>query len=116
MRFLVRLSLPVAIALAFSAFHLFHINTSAERSSPEGIACTPPPVGMVGWWPGEGNGDDIRGENNGSLENVGFAPGKVGEAFTFSGLRGVVVPDSPVFQVQRFTIDAWFTLVPFTCP
>src|SRR5262245_10935955 len=30
--------------------------------------CAPPPAGMVGWWPGDGNADDIQGSNNGTLE------------------------------------------------
>ena len=29
--------------------------------------CTPAPSGLVGWWPGEGNANDIVGTNNGTL-------------------------------------------------
>jgi hypothetical protein len=40
---------------------------------------------MVGWWPGNGNGLDRAGTNNGQLINgVSFAPGKVDQAFSLS--------------------------------
>src|SRR5438477_340163 len=32
-------------------------------------SCTPPPSGMVGWWPGDGNADDIQGSNSGTLKS-----------------------------------------------
>jgi hypothetical protein len=116
MRILVRLGVLALLVSAFFATDVFLGRTEAQKAKPEGVsACLPPPPGMVGWWPGEGNGDDIRGENNGALENVGFAPAKVDHGFTFSGLRGVVVPDSDVLNQQRFTIESWATLTPFTC-
>src|SRR5207249_3535179 len=33
------------------------------------FSCAPPPAGLVSWWPGDGNADDIVGGNNGSLQN-----------------------------------------------
>ena len=47
--------------------------------------CAPPPPNMVSWWPGEGNANDIQGTNNGTLNGVTFAPGKVGQAFSCGG-------------------------------
>jgi hypothetical protein len=29
--------------------------------------CDPPPSGIVAWWPGEGNANDLVGSNNGTL-------------------------------------------------
>jgi hypothetical protein len=116
MRFRVRILLLAFVISAFS-LPLFDHRTGAQRPEAVGLpSCTNAPSGMVAWWPGEGNADDIRGENNGALENVTFAPAKVGHGFNFTGQRGVVVPDSPILQQQTFTIDAWFTLNPFTCP
>ena len=47
------------------------------------LNCAPVPSGLVGWWPGEANGADSLGINNGNLEgNVAFVPGEVGDAFT----------------------------------
>src|ERR1043166_4029528 len=61
------------------------------------LICTPPPPNMVGWWPGDGNANDISGDNyNGTLSGgVTFAPGKVEQAFTFNGTDGeVILPNS----------------------
>jgi hypothetical protein len=53
--------------------------------------CTPPPEGLVSWWPGDGNACDIVGPNNGELHgDVTFEPGMVGEAFHFDGLGSYV--------------------------
>ena len=46
-----------------------------------------PTDGLVGYWPAEGNADDIVGGNHGTLLNgATFAPGIVGQAFRFDGL------------------------------
>src|ERR1051325_7362945 len=56
--------------------------------------CTPPPSGIVSWWPGEGNANDIQGNNNGTLQNAAtFASGEVGQAFLFtSDGDGITIP------------------------
>jgi PKD repeat protein len=72
--------------------------------------CVTPPAGMVGWWPGDGNANDLVGGNNGTLEGgVSFVAGKVSQAFSFDGSAGsVVVPDAPALDVStEFTLDAW---------
>src|SRR5438046_3200289 len=109
MRILVRVLLLVTIVLAF-AFHLFQSGTGAQALDPNGIpTCTPPPPGMVGWWPAEGTANDIRGDNNGALNGNGFFAGEVEQAFSFSNVSGITVPDSPVLNPQTLTIDAWVT-------
>src|SRR5439155_8470225 len=35
--------------------------------------CVTPPSGMVSWWPGDGNANDIQGGNNGTLQKIGRA-------------------------------------------
>ena len=46
--------------------------------APVPQTCAAPPSGMLSWWPGEGNANDIQGTNNGTLQNgVGFAAGEV---------------------------------------
>jgi len=48
--------------------------------------CLPPPSGLVGWWPGDGNADDIADGNPGALiGGTAFAAGKVGQAFSLDG-------------------------------
>jgi Concanavalin A-like lectin/glucanases superfamily len=71
--------------------------------------CTPPPAGLVSWWPGNGNANDIIGGNNGVLRNgATFASGLVDQAFSFDGVDDfVAVPSSTDFDIQRVTLDAW---------
>ena len=75
-------------------------------------ACTPWLDGLVGWWRGEGNGDDFAGANHGTLgRGVSFVPGKVGRAFRFVEWSEsyVRLPNSPAFQPanNQLTIEAW---------
>lgn len=76
-------------------------------------ACTPPPAGMVSWWPGEGNAYDVSGGNSGTWTGSGnlnaYAPGVVGQAMVFDGThRDRVDLGNPAnLQLQNFTIEAW---------
>ena len=86
---------------------------------PQGAACDigayevgpiPPPAGMVAWWPGDGNADDIVGNNDGILQGgATFAPGMVGQAFSFDGSDDYVTFGTTVgnFGNSDFTIDFW---------
>jgi hypothetical protein len=54
-------------------------------------SCLQPPAGLVSWWPGDGNANDIQDGNHGTLQNgVTFAPGMVGQAFSFDGVDDYV--------------------------
>jgi hypothetical protein len=80
------------------------------NSTPFLPTCTPPPSGLVSWWPGEGNANDIWSTNNGTLvNNMSFAPGEVGQAFSFNGSGYVSIPDSPSLDafVSSITVEAW---------
>ena len=72
-------------------------------------SCVAPPSNLVSWWPGDSNASDIRGGNNGELQNgATFAPGKVDQAFSFDGVDDLVnIPDAANLQLNTFTIDAW---------
>lgn len=74
--------------------------------------CAPQPSGLVSWWPGEGNANDVGGDNNGTLVGaVSFTAAEVGEGFSFSsaGGNGVTIADNPNLNVQGsgFTADFW---------
>ncbi len=75
--------------------------------------CTPPPSGMVSWWPGDGNANDIQDGNNGALQNgATFAPGLVGQAFSFDDSMNqfVQVPDAPNIRFgpnSPMSVDFW---------
>lgn len=73
-------------------------------------SCDPPPSGIISWWPGDDNAEDIIGGNNGVLENgVTFAPGEVGQAFDFNGANQYVqIPDSPSLRPTSLTLECWF--------
>ena len=65
--------------------------------------------GLTDWYRAEGNADDGVGGNPGTLVGpVSFAPGKVGQAFSFNGGSYVSVPDSPSLSfTSAVTLDAW---------
>ena len=69
--------------------------------------CTPAPAGMIDWWPGNGNAEDVQGSNDGTFQNgATFGEGKVAQAFSLDGVDDYVdVGD--VDLPLTFTIDAW---------
>ncbi len=72
--------------------------------------CFPAPTNLAGWWRAETNATDDTGFNSGSLQGtVGYARGKVGQAFAFSGATGSVnVPNSTSLQLTgQVTLEAW---------
>jgi len=65
---------------------------------------------LISWWPGDGDADDIHDDNPGTLQGgASFAPGMVGQAFSFDGSDDFVrVPHSPSLNPSgSFSIDAW---------
>jgi hypothetical protein len=72
-------------------------------------SCIEPPAGLLSWWPGDGNANDIQGNNDGSLlEGATFAPGLVGRAFSFDGIGHMSAPATnlPIDDGDR-TMDLW---------
>ena len=80
-------------------------------SSASAQTCVQPPAGVVSWWPGDGNADDIQNGNDGTLQNGAmFAQGIVGQAFSLDGSDDFVnVGNAPTLHVSggNFTVDAW---------
>jgi C1A family cysteine protease len=77
--------------------------------------CDPVPSGIVSWWPGEGNGNDIIGTNNGILSSgVAFAPGEVGLAFLLNSTNAYFdVPASSSLNVGLgggLTLEGWINI------
>jgi hypothetical protein len=71
--------------------------------------CDPAPSGMIGWWPGDGNANDIFSTNNGNLVGTTVdTPGIVGTAFWFDGTNDYVwIPDAPVLHPANLTVESW---------
>ena len=112
---------------------LVHVDTDPDDSDPCNpdendplcvpLVCTPPPSGMVSWWPlDETSGiisDDIQGANDGTHVN-GPTPvsGKVDGALSFDGVDDFVeVADSDDLSFtdgsdndKPFSIDAWINM------
>jgi hypothetical protein len=90
--------IPVALLISVAAI------------SVRGASCFPPPSGLVGWWPAEGNANDIAGTNNGVLQGgaTATATGFVGLAFSMDGTNGFVqIPDASSLKPTNLTIEAW---------
>src|SRR5947209_16679255 len=104
MRPALRLSLLTSLILVVgsSAFFSRHPTRAhkIDRNQPAVASCTVAPPGMVSWWPGEGNANDIRGENNGVLNGATIAAGEVGQAFSFNGSSEVTVVDNGNLNLQ----------------
>src|SRR5437588_3205386 len=84
---LIRLgNLSIMIAKNLSNLFLVCAVLGIMTAARDGLCqnCAPPPGGIVGWWPGEGDNDDLVNGNNGvSAGNATFSAGVVGRAFTF---------------------------------
>ena len=84
--------------------------TIALTASADLTNCTPPPSGLVSWWSGEGNANDIAGSNNGTLPGgVTFTSGVVGQAFNLNGLSQYVEVGNPsnLNPAAGFSIEGW---------
>jgi hypothetical protein len=78
--------------------------------------CIAPPAGLVAWWRAEGNALDSAGTNNGTLvSGATFAPGEVGQAFSFSGGNDAIeVADSASLRIApSITIEGWVLVAGF---
>jgi hypothetical protein len=80
--------------------------------------CPDPPLGMVAWWPGEGDASDLVGGSDGRLgQGTSFAPGLVDQAFDLDGVDDYVdFGNASALHVSSadFSVDAWvrFDAVP----
>jgi len=90
------------------------IDDDCDGTIDEGCpgACTPRPVGLVSWWPGDTTATDVADGNNGLLQNgATFGPGAVGDAFQLDGVDDHVDIGDPANleppALQSVTMTAW---------
>jgi hypothetical protein len=77
---------------------------------------TPVPQGIVAWWPGNGNANDVIGGDNGTLFNsAGYASGEVGQAFSFTTATDYMsAPNaSALNQPNALTLECWVLISSF---
>ncbi len=91
---------------------IYNAGSAGKCASAPVASCTPPPSGIAGWWPGEGNANDVIGGSSGGLQGgISFSPGEVGQAFNFNNTNAyVAAPASPGLDVGGgggFTLEAW---------
>jgi len=120
--------IPAVSSVIFSPDSRHAYVTSKEKHAiaildiPPG-ECEPIPLGLSGFWPGDGNGNDLRrGLNAQMLHGATFAAGRVGNAFKFDGhgacariaapgsLTGSVTSEAspdPGITEQVFAFGAW---------
>jgi alpha-tubulin suppressor-like RCC1 family protein len=72
--------------------------------------CAAPPAGLISWWQAESNALDFTGLDNGTpVGGLGYAPGKVGQAFSFNGTDAEVDMGTNAgnFGANDFSIEFW---------
>jgi hypothetical protein len=93
---------------------LYHAGT-AGKCPVTAPTCVTPPSGLIGWWPGDGNANDVVGANNGVAQNITYAAGVAGQAFAcdpdnypYGTYAGIQVPDSPAYALTNaLSIEGW---------
>jgi hypothetical protein len=69
---------PYSLAALFAGWCAMAL--PARAASP---TCVNPPTGLVSWWPGDANNDDIAGSNNpDAASGVTLVPAEVLDGFT----------------------------------
>jgi hypothetical protein len=95
--------LPMPIRIITVLFLCCTFTTLAATS-----ACIAVPPGLVGWWPGDTNENDIAGGNNPSaVSAVSLVPGEVLNGFSFGTNGYIQIPPSSALANQNFTWAAW---------
>jgi len=99
--------------VGISLFGLLLGGNFTARADDDQNKCIPPPNGLVSWWPGDGNANDIVGPNTGQLfGGAAFAPGFVGQAFSFDGSTAYLQASTlgmPTGNADR-TLEMWVKL------
>lgn len=81
----------------------------ADKAGKCKTPCAEPPANMVGWWPFDGNTNELVLNNNGILQGGTYAPGMVLQGYQSQAYTDFVeVPDNNNLDLgAEFSIDAW---------
>jgi hypothetical protein len=86
-----------------------HNGSTGSSTFKIDAVCSAPASGLVAWYPGENNSNDIVGNVTGQSTGPSlFSPGKVGQAFNLDGTNYFSIPSTniPVGSAAR-SIDFW---------
>lgn len=75
-----------------------------------GSNCLSSPANLIGWWPVDGDLNDVSGRNHGKAQgNVTFAPGKVGQAFSLDGSSFITMGNPLPLNLtgNQVTLSGW---------
>jgi len=82
------------------------LSVIAPQTNAPGSVLAPP--GMVNWWPGQGNGNDIFGTNNGTPSGgLSYATGKVGLGFHFNDSSSYLLVNGGTSNAPPWTACMW---------
>jgi len=71
-------------------------------------ACIPKPPSLIGFWPGDGNGNDLSGNGNDGTYSGLYTVGKTNQAFSIQGTGNVVtIPNAAILEPTTLTMNAW---------
>jgi hypothetical protein len=77
-------------------------------ATPVRCDCIEPPSGVVAWWLGDGNAEDlVSGLNGTPVGGATFAPGQVRQAFLLDGVDDVVETPAAAALSFGFGRSAW---------
>ncbi|NCC53007.1 MAG: hypothetical protein EOM20_17590, partial [Spartobacteria bacterium] len=86
------------------------VTTRTATLTVRDTQCISLPAGARSWWRGEDNAADTLTNQHGTAQGaLGFAPGKVGQAFDFNGSNAWVdLPDGMYRDIaDTFTLEFW---------
>jgi hypothetical protein len=80
----------------------------APDDSPALVFCDPSRPDLVACYEFEGNADDRSANHlNATTDMVGYQAGRVGSALALGKTSTVRIADTPVLDLQQFTVEAW---------
>jgi hypothetical protein len=111
-------ALPASdIGSIFNAGSAGKCPTTVTTTTSTTATCVQVPSGIVSWWRGEGDAADTVGSNTGTLVNgAAFAPGMVGQAFSFNSVGSSMSATTTGFSTGSSdrTMDGWVKIDQFT--
>lgn len=82
------------------------LSVIAPQTNAPGSVLAPP--GMVNWWPGQGNGNDIFGTNNGTPSGgLSYATSEVGLGFHFNDSTSYLLVNGGTSNAPPWTACMW---------